>query len=175
MTVEELTPYIEEGLSIRKIAEKFNLSFSTIQYWLRKYNLKTKHSFRNLRKENIEEERFCPKCKETKNINEFYIHSKNGKAHGYCRICSSNMTIQRQREFKQKCIEYKGGKCCKCGYIKCNNALDFHHLDPSKKEIRISSLSLKKFDSDVKEELDKCILVCANCHRELHFKEIIGQ
>lgn len=59
-----------------------------------------------------------------------------------------------------------GGKCQCCGYDKTISALEFHHLDPSKKEITLSRsiLSWEK----TKKELKKCICVCANCHREIH-------
>ena len=62
--------------------------------------------------------------------------------------------------------EEAGGKCCMCGYNKCTAALEFHHLDPDAKEGGIigSTASLAK----QREEAKKCILVCANCHREIH-------
>ena len=74
---------------------------------------------------------------------------------------------KRRRQNKQILVEYKGGKCEKCGYNKCIAALDFHHLDPSKKELSLSgnTFSLEK----QKQEADKCILVCSNCHREIHY------
>ena len=62
---------------------------------------------------------------------------------------------------KEKLIEYKGGKCQVCGYNKCASALEFHHLDPSQKDFTISG-GTKSFENL------KCILVCANCHREIH-------
>ena len=68
---------------------------------------------------------------------------------------------------KEKLVEYKGGKCEVCGYNKCIEALEFHHLDPSEKEFGVSSYSSLSFDK-AKKEVDKCILVCANCHREIH-------
>lgn len=67
---------------------------------------------------------------------------------------------------KQKCIEYKGGKCHICGYDKCKAALSFHHLDSSQKDYTISG-GTKSFEN-LKSELDKCILVCSNCHQEIH-------
>lgn len=67
---------------------------------------------------------------------------------------------------KEKLIEYKGGKCQVCGYNKCASALEFHHLDPSQKDFTISG-GTKSFEN-LKPEVDKCILVCANCHREIH-------
>ena len=71
-----------------------------------------------------------------------------------------------RREVKRKLIEYKGGKCQICGYNRCQEALEFHHLDPSQKDFTISG-GTKSFES-LKPEVDKCILVCANCHREIH-------
>lgn len=60
-----------------------------------------------------------------------------------------------------------GGKCEKCGYDKCQRALEFHHLDPNVKDFGISSILTKSFASLV-EESDKCILLCSNCHAEEH-------
>lgn len=68
---------------------------------------------------------------------------------------------------KQKAIDYKGGCCQVCGYKKCNRSLDFHHMDPSKKDFTISKYKNKKIEN-LKSELDKCILVCSNCHGEIH-------
>lgn len=74
--------------------------------------------------------------------------------------------INWKKEKKKLLVEYKGGKCEKCEYNKCIEALEFHHLDPSKKDFTISSHSYS-FER-MKQEADKCILVCANCHREIH-------
>lgn len=77
---------------------------------------------------------------------------------------------ERLKNIKQQCVDYLGGKCCKCGYNKSLNSLHFHHLDPSTKEFGLSASSSKTFKSK-KRELDKCILVCANCHGEIHERE----
>lgn len=61
-----------------------------------------------------------------------------------------------------------GSKCEICGYNKCIHALEFHHLDSSKKDFALSNKGYTRSWRRVKEELDKCILICANCHRELH-------
>lgn len=74
--------------------------------------------------------------------------------------------INWKKDKKLKLIEYKGGKCQICGYNKCYKALDFHHIDPSKKLFDISSNSFS-FEK-MKQESDKCALLCANCHREIH-------
>ncbi|HLB66093.1 MAG TPA: HNH endonuclease signature motif containing protein [Candidatus Saccharimonadales bacterium] len=74
---------------------------------------------------------------------------------------------KRRRRIKQKAIEYKGGKCQICGYVKYQGALDFHHIDPSTKSFGIGLNGHSRSWERVKEELDKCLLVCANCHREI--------
>ena len=68
---------------------------------------------------------------------------------------------------KLEAIEYKGGKCQKCGYDKCYAAFDFHHRDPNEKEFGWNKLK-KRSKETIFKELDKCDLLCANCHREIH-------
>lgn len=76
-----------------------------------------------------------------------------------------------RRKVKLKAIEYKGGKCQKCGYNKCPGSMTFHHLDPSQKEFGISNGGNSRSFEKIKPELDKCILLCHNCHGEVHFEE----
>ena len=68
-------------------------------------------------------------------------------------------------------VEYKGGKCEICGYDRCITALEFHHLNRGEKDFSISESTYSRSMEDLKKEVDKCILVCANCHREIHEKE----
>jgi arsenate reductase-like glutaredoxin family protein len=68
---------------------------------------------------------------------------------------------------KKKAVEYYGGKCKLCGYNKSIFALDFHHVDPTTKEWNPAKVLSYKWET-AKKELDKCILICSNCHRELH-------
>lgn len=82
-------------------------------------------------------------------------------------------SLDRQRNLKQVCIDYKGGECQECGYNKCNAALEFHHLDPNEKDFNISELKKTNFNEKIKSELDKCALLCSNCHREVHAGLII--
>lgn len=80
----------------------------------------------------------------------------------------------RQR-IKQWGLDYKGHKCEICGYDKCEDALDFHHLDPSNKLFNLSDKNVPLDWHLIKRELDKCIVVCANCHREIHSKRDKGE
>lgn len=70
---------------------------------------------------------------------------------------------------KQEIVSNLGGKCAICGYQNNLAALEFHHVDPSQKK---HPLDLRHFSNmtleALQQEIDKCILVCANCHREIH-------
>lgn len=85
-----------------------------------------------------------------------------------CKKCRVEAVQRRRDKIKELAIQYKGGKCCICGYNKYKGALDFHHLDPNEKDFGIGSKGYTRGWESIKKELDKCILVCSNCHRELH-------
>jgi len=99
----------------------------------------------------------------------YYIKKTNTgfQFHYWCKKCQDTKTHSLQKELKQKAIQYKGGKCIYCGYSKYVGALEFHHLDPKKKDFQISRGFTYDFEK-IKFEIDKCILVCSNCHREIH-------
>lgn len=74
---------------------------------------------------------------------------------------------ERVRERKLECLEYLGGACTTCGYNEYSCALQFHHVNPKEKSFHIGdrcNMSLEK----LKPELDKCQILCVNCHNELH-------
>jgi CO dehydrogenase nickel-insertion accessory protein CooC1 len=77
---------------------------------------------------------------------------------------------EKRAELKQKGIEHLGGRCVKCGYDKCIAALDFHHPDPSVKDIDFSKKCEKNWET-MKKKIAECIILCANCHREHHWNE----
>ena len=75
---------------------------------------------------------------------------------------------KRVRFLKDRCLKYKGGKCIICGYNKTYYSLAFHHLDKKEKKYNISSMCNRRFRwIKIKEELNKCILLCSNCHSEV--------
>lgn len=75
--------------------------------------------------------------------------------------------LASDKKKKQRLVNALGGKCCLCGYNKCLSALQFHHTDPNQKDFAISDNAHMAFEKAL-EEAKKCILVCANCHREIH-------
>ena len=77
--------------------------------------------------------------------------------------------IDRRKRLKEEAIEIAGGKCKICGYNKCVSALEFHH-NQENKEDNVSTLLKNESRQKLLKEAGKCILLCANCHRELHYK-----
>lgn len=86
-----------------------------------------------------------------------------------CKKCRSENVIKRVKKLKTLAVEYKGKKCEICGYDKCINALEFHHIDGSK-DFAISDGKIRSWER-IKKELEKCQLLCANCHREQHWTD----
>lgn len=88
----------------------------------------------------------------------------------YCsKNCKMKAAVSRRRkELKVKAVEYLGGRCMKCGYNKCVAALDFHHKNEEEKDFGIAAKGVTRSWDKVRAELDKCDLLCANCHREYH-------
>ena len=85
------------------------------------------------------------------------------------RIAQAQYVKAFRKRQKQLAVDYKGSKCIQCGYYRCLRALEFHHLDPKEKDVNIGTmLSRQKSFDQMKIELDKCILLCSNCHKEEH-------
>ena len=114
--------------------------------------------------------KYCSRCKDEKPLIDFY--KRRGKEGGssYCKLCTNDQTIKRQRIFKDKCVEYKGGECEECKYKAYVGALEFHHVDPTTKKFSLATRRLTSFSEEIKQELDKCMILCSNCHREKHAK-----
>ena len=81
-------------------------------------------------------------------------------------------TTLRLRKRKKLFVDAMGGCCQICGYNHFYGALDFHHIDPSKKDVIIGSIR-KPFDKKLLTELKKCVVLCSNCHREVHHGEAL--
>jgi len=75
---------------------------------------------------------------------------------------------ERRKRLRLMAREYKGNKCAICEYQRCPRALSFHHIDPTQKGFGISVKGLTRSWEKIKIELDKCVLICANCHMEVH-------
>lgn len=119
-------------------------------------------NFLNIKKHNIENKDIftCPMCLETIEKEKFMK-----KSH-ICKSCHSYRTTVSKRINKKEYVDYLGGKCAKCNW---NNlcGLEFHHIDPVTKKFAIAEKKFIKMNQEIKTELDKCQLLCGNCHREV--------
>lgn len=103
----------------------------------------------------------CQTCPTTGEEN-FYKSAKY-----QCKACWNKRMVDAGKEKVAAVkLEY-GGKCSRCGYDKCLDALHFHHVDPTQKEFSLGQRRGLNID-DLRKELDKCIIVCSNCHVEIH-------
>lgn len=169
-----LASYVEAGLSIYKISNIEHKAPSTIRYWLNKYNLKTKYkSFKNgyfdQNKVDINNQ-FCSSCNIQLNSTNGYFRKDRSIYYPVCKKCVSSSTKFSRKNAKENLVNYLGGGCKNCGYDKKLSVLEFHHLDPSIKDAELSKILLTSNEDFIKNELDKCILLCSNCHKEEHFK-----
>ena len=138
---ELLVELLGQKLPTRKIAAKIGLSEKTVLYWERKYGL-----------------------------SPAFASCGNGRRRRSPREMAEAMAqapINYRRRIKARAIAYKGGSCVICSYNKCNAALEFHHVDKARKTFGLSRKGIIRSWDSIRRELDKCILVCANCHREV--------
>jgi len=129
------------------------------------------NAFNNFKKPKRSKEGKCKICNETISKSRSYC-SKKCLTQGLSKPRKQEVqsSYDRVKSFRQrqkiKAVEYMGGCCKICGYSRCVRALSFHHIDPSAKEFRVSS---KSYSWDrVLKELEKCVMLCSNCHMELH-------
>lgn len=118
----------------------------------------------------IANEKWCSDCERMLPLESFYRRvdaDRPGQPLQHkCKECQSAYQIQRRREQKLRAIEYLGGKCSRCGYDRYPGALDLHHTDPEVKDHTIMRHLMARAWDKIRAELDKCVLLCANCHRE---------
>ena len=113
----------------------------------------------------------CIKCDIPKDESEFYIKDKKtGRKNKWCKECTLTFQKARWRDRKTKIVELMGGKCEKCGYDKNYAALDLHHTDPSTKKYLLREM-IKKSWKIITQEIQKCELLCKNCHAEHHYPQ----
>ena len=154
----KLLDLYNQDKTTKEISEYFQIGRSTVLKYLKQLGLKSKSKIGS---NNTRQRKYiCKHCGET-DKNKFVDW-----CYTLCKSCnnirSSKYVVQR----KLDCIKYKGGKCSICGYNKYYGALEFHHLDPSQKDFTISNDHFKL--QEAVEESKKCILLCSNCHKELH-------
>ncbi len=126
---------------------------------------------------------YCKKCQQDsvkihrskpENKHKWKAYSKKHMADPVNKKKKQKSAAKRMKSNKLLAISYNGGGCFVCGYNKCSEALEFHHVNPSQKQKTASSRGIDRKLSFKKmiPELDKCVLLCCRCHREVHAKII---
>jgi DNA-binding CsgD family transcriptional regulator len=165
-----------EGKTYDEIKAILNCSKATISYHCQRHDLGSKFKvLTELEKNELNDYYKEHSAQETAkhfNISKStvvkYVDNKNVKlTEEELKVRNYKHVKTHRQKIKEKAIKYKGEKCEKCGYNKCIRALEFHHLDPNKKDFTIGNYKILSWDK-IKIELDKCILICSNCHREIH-------
>lgn len=103
------------------------------------------------------------------NCGRVYTHDyRQGHTRRLCNSCRSNRGGREARHsLKRRLVEIKGGRCESCGYSRCLRALCFHHVDSEFKRFAIAGSHLRSLET-LREELDRCLLLCRNCHAIVH-------
>lgn len=94
------------------------------------------------------------------------VNHRREKDRWRCVQCATVYKTTRRHKIKNELIVEMGGKCSNCGYDRCIRALEFHHVDPTLKGFTISRFWDAMSIGQLREEAQKCILLCSNCHAE---------
>lgn len=115
--------------------------------------------------------KICTKCKKELPLTEFYSRG-NGKYRSECKKCHSTYVTKQYYKRKDLVNEFKKQQTCqKCGENRFY-LLDFHHIDPNIKEDTVARMTSNRNNiEDIEKEIEKCVILCANCHREFHYLE----
>ena len=174
ITEKLLRDLLSRGLSANEIGRQLGYTGTGIRYHMKKYDLTSSHqSIQNKKKVPIVDgKKECMKCHTILPIKEFNV-KPSGALTSYCKKCTNKDKYSLLKRRKIEIIQKFGNKCSICGYNKNISALEFHHIDPNEKEFHLGNAKTTNLDK-LLLEMDKCVLVCANCHRELHYpNEII--
>lgn len=107
----------------------------------------------------------CTDCKTE--LNEQNAYRKSNRLNSRCKVCFNRYCITRWKQRKLDAIQTLGGRCHDCKQSFHYSVYDFHHLDPSQKDMDWNKMRLVT-QTTLDSELSKCILLCSNCHRIRH-------
>jgi len=163
---EQLEPLVEAGLSIRAIAQRLDVSYATVQHWLRKHGLETARTRR--RRQTPRPGADGPAVLDgICDVHGSTSFTRRTDGYYRCLACRADAVVKRRRTVKQLLVEEAGGACRLCGYDRFPAALQFHHVDPRRKKFSLSHRGVTIALDAARAEAAKCILLCANCHAEV--------
>lgn len=158
---EPLQRAVEAGMTHRELADEFGCSTSTVRYWLGRHGLTTLR--RRTAVELTDQGHAIGECPRHGSA-DFVLERR-----GYyrCKRCRSEGVAARRRKVKQMLVSEAGGCCRLCGYDRYPGALQFHHLDRGEKTFMLSRQGVTRSIAEAREEAQKCVLLCSNCHAEV--------
>lgn len=162
---DKLIELIDNFYSVSNIAKELKLGETTIRKILKDNNLSIKKKIKEVKPDTVH--KTIRNLSNATHCEEHGMEYKYSSGRKYCTRCNTEAVTKTRTNRKIEAVIYKGGKCERCSYDRCLSSLEFHHTDPSQKDFEISNVNKTSFDV-LKPELDKCILVCSNCHREIH-------
>lgn len=156
-------------LTITQIAKKYNLKRSSLSDLSARYGIPSQKRVRNQDWINIngKQHKHCFRCGKLFLVEEFYTSGPNFYS-SYCKNCDSLRKKETRNNKKQKIVNCFKSKCFVCNYNRCIKNLSFHHINPKTKKAEVSDLFNGKNTEKLFSEIKKCILVCSNCHIEIH-------
>jgi len=137
-----------------------------VRHWLKKHRLSTAPAEQRRRRRearDAESSTVLERC-HRHGLTEHYLDSSG---HYRCKRCRTDAVIRRRRKVKQMLVIESGSRCRICGYDRYSGALEFHHLDPATKSFGLSVRGLTPSIATLRTEVQKCILLCSNCHAEV--------
>lgn len=149
------------GLSLAEIARRSGRSVSSVRYWMARYEIESPCRWRQRPPGNPK--RAEMRCRRH-GMTEFVLE---GRGFYRCVRCRVESVARRRRIVKRKLVEEAGGRCIVCGYSRCQQALQFHHLDPATKKFHLGHRGHSRSLARSRAEARKCALLCANCHAEV--------
>jgi transposase-like protein len=156
-----LTALVERGKSIREIAAELDRSATAVRHWLAKFDLQTVGAAQRL--ETSHHPAVVRECA----THGWTTWVRTAAGRYRCKRCRIEAVSARRRRVKEILVGEAGGACRLCGYSRYAGALQFHHVDPTKKVFALSSRGLARSLAKAREEVVKCVLLCANCHAEV--------
>src|SRR4051794_22844520 len=162
----QLEALLVEGLSIRAMGERLDVSYTTVRHWLRRYGLMTPRGRRlaetaPARASGAETtEAHCP-------VHGLTTFVRRGADGFRCRLCRTSAVQRRRREIKRVLVAEAGGECAICGYARTLAGLHFHHVEPGLKSFALSRQGVTRSLAAARLEAEKCVLLCSNCHAEV--------
>lgn len=165
---EPLAALVANGLTLTQIADELGTSVNAVRTWVKKHGLELAYSaeaeeVRKARAAGVRTMMLkCPRHGAT----EFQVLKRSGAR---CKRCQGEAVAARRRKVKRMLVEEAGGACRICGYDGFPGALHFHHLDPNAKRFGISRAGVTRGVDRAREEVEKCVLLCANCHAEVEW------